>query len=94
MNYGVIKSVKWYDKTTGKQMNDSQMFESGQFYVMNVEVDTQEENLFEDTADLESTNNSLIKETWAKSAEVTYDQNTKLHTIHRVYKASKLEEVQ
>ena len=94
VNYGVIKSVKWYDKTTGKQMNDSQMFESGQFYVMNVEVDTQEENLFEDTADLESTNNSLIKETWAKSAEVTYDQNTKLHTIHRVYKASKLEEVQ
>ena len=94
VNYGVIKSVKWYDKATGKQMNDSQMFESGQFYVMNVEVDTQEENLFEDTADLESTNNSLIKETWAKSAEVTYDQNTKLHTIHRVYKASKLEEVQ
>lgn len=94
VNYGVIKSVTWYDKTTGKQMNDSQMFESGQFYVMNVEVDTQEENLFEDTADLESTNNSLIKETWAKSAEVTYDQNTKLHTIHRVYKASKLEEVQ
>lgn len=25
---------------------------------------------------------------------MTYDQNTKLHTIHRVYKASKLEEVQ
>ena len=94
VNYGVIKSVKWYDKATGKQMNDSQMFESGQFYVMNVEVDTQEENLFEDTADLDATNNSLIKETWAKSAEVTYDRNTKLHTIHRVYKASKLEEVQ
>ena len=94
VNYGVIKSVKWYDKATGKQMNDSQTFESGQFYVMNVEVDTKEENLFEDTADLESTNNSLIKETWAKSAEVTYDRNTKLHTIHRVYKASKLEEVQ
>ena len=94
VNYGVIKSVKWYDKTTGKQMNDSQMFESGQFYVMNVEVDTQEENLFEDTADLESTNNSLIKETWAKSAEVTYDQNTKLHTIHRVYKTNELEKVQ
>ena len=94
VNYGVIKSVKWYDKATGKQMNDSQMFESGQFYVMNVEVDTKEENLFEDTADLDSTNSSLIKETWAKSAEVTYDRNTKLHTIHRVYKASKLEEVQ
>lgn len=29
-----------------------------------------------------------------KSAEVTYDLKYKLHTIHRVYKASKLEEVQ